>query len=793
MPTTHSGPVYEFFDFRLDCARFELLRNGHPLRVERKPMELLILLASREGQLVSRAEIAERLWSSEVFVDTEHGINTAIRKLRYLLRDDPDDAQFIQTVTGMGYRFIAPVTKLEMSEPVETAHAAILTSEVTNDQADTATTENSDVITESFAQRAPAQRAAPGVQIPRPHPKRVPATLAACCTCVFLVVVGWFAYTQWRANSPATPVQRSLTRLTFDPGLQLDATWSPDGRYIAYASDRGGKFDIWVQQVSGGDPVRVTHGPVQNRQPDWSPDGKYIAYRSEEGDGGIYVVPALGGVGLQRKIAPFGYYPRWSPDGSQILFRTTVYLGLNRFYVVGLDGGEPREVLTQFNVKNEHSAMSAAWYPDGKRVTVWVWNPTWSPNFWTVPLDGGTAIHSEFTPAVAKQLEEVALRGIVEWTPDYTFFWSPSGRDLYCELTFRGAMNAWRLKVDPKTLRITGVERLTTGAEGDGGVALSRDGHMLAFTAESQHIRAWLFPLDSGRGKLKGDGQPVSPEAMQTWRFSLSKDGQKLAFAGTRSGRSELWVQSLLAMKGAPLIADDRVRDNPRWSPDGKRLIYERYSHETGDDLTFWSVDSPDEQVVCDAVLINGGFSWSPDGQRIMVSQANQSTNRAEIWLHHVPGGSASGSQDQRMVFNPAYDLFHPSFSPDGRWIVFQAMRDLPGKLESTVFVAARTGGPWVRLTDGKHWDGIPRWSPDGRAIYFISGRGGFFNVWAIRFDPSRGSVVGEPFAVTKFDSPARIIPQHSPSVDISVAQDKLVVTVEQTSGSIWVLDNVDR
>ena len=76
-------------------------------------MELLILLASRQGQLVTRSEIADRLWTSEVFVDTEHGINTAVRKLRYLLRDDPDNPQFIQTVIGMGYRFIAPVTAVQ--------------------------------------------------------------------------------------------------------------------------------------------------------------------------------------------------------------------------------------------------------------------------------------------------------------------------------------------------------------------------------------------------------------------------------------------------------------------------------------------------------------------------------------------------------------------------------------------------------------------------------------------------------------------------------------------------------
>jgi TolB-like protein/DNA-binding winged helix-turn-helix (wHTH) protein/Tfp pilus assembly protein PilF len=108
-----TAPVYQFGEFRLDFGAFEILRNGQRLRVERKPMELLILLSSREGQLVTRAEIAQRLWSSEVFVDTEHGINTAIRKLRFLLRDDPENPQFIQTVTGMGYRFIAPITRVQ--------------------------------------------------------------------------------------------------------------------------------------------------------------------------------------------------------------------------------------------------------------------------------------------------------------------------------------------------------------------------------------------------------------------------------------------------------------------------------------------------------------------------------------------------------------------------------------------------------------------------------------------------------------------------------------------------------
>ena len=107
-----AGKAFQFGEFKLDCDSFELSRAGRSLKLERKPMELLILLTERNGQLISRTEIAERLWGSEVFVDTEHGINTAIRKIRNILRDDSEQPPFIQTVTGRGYRFIGPIEEV---------------------------------------------------------------------------------------------------------------------------------------------------------------------------------------------------------------------------------------------------------------------------------------------------------------------------------------------------------------------------------------------------------------------------------------------------------------------------------------------------------------------------------------------------------------------------------------------------------------------------------------------------------------------------------------------------------
>lgn len=102
MPVSH----YKFGEFELDSARFELRRDGQVLKLERIPMELLILLAEKDGDVVGRLEIVERLWGKDVFLDTEHGINTAIRKIRQALRDDPDNPRFLQTVTGKGYRFV---------------------------------------------------------------------------------------------------------------------------------------------------------------------------------------------------------------------------------------------------------------------------------------------------------------------------------------------------------------------------------------------------------------------------------------------------------------------------------------------------------------------------------------------------------------------------------------------------------------------------------------------------------------------------------------------------------------
>ena len=517
-------------------------------------------------------------------------------------------------------------------------------------------------------------------------------SLSYCCSPVR-------AFSFIRAGqSPTSRAQRALTRLTFDDGLQIGVTWSPDGRLIAYSSDRGGKFDIWVQQVSGGDPVQITKGPGNHLQPDWSPDGKYIAYRSEDGDGGLFIVPALGGEGLERRVSSFGFYPRWSPDGLQILFQThfTMLDPIDKFYVVKLDGSQPREVLAEFFAQHNVWPSSIVWHPDGKRVTVCVADLAPSPNFWTVSIAGGVAIKSEIAPAITKELEEVSIdHARAEWAGPFTLAWAPSGKAVYFTRSYRGAENIWKMTISPETLAATAIERVTTGSESDTDIAVSPDGKRLAFTAKSEHIRSWLFPFDANSRRISGNGQPITSPGTLAFNQSMSRDGNRVVFLGDRSGSGELWEKSLVEGREAPVIKDDYNRSSGQWSPDSLRLAYRRGKLATGEgQFVVWSAETRTEEPLTTLSNGRGGvWDWSRDGKELLVAQYRGETHRAEVWGLPIAGAPHAEAAARKIISDPLYDVFQSQYSPDERWIIFETARSSPQRVESALHVIPATGG----------------------------------------------------------------------------------------------------
>jgi eukaryotic-like serine/threonine-protein kinase len=329
-------------------------------------------------------------------------------------------------------------------------------------------------------------------------------------------------------------VQRNLTRLTFGSSLQTDPTLSPDGRFLAYASDRAGNFDIWVQPVAGGDPVQVTRDPEADTQPAWSPDGSTIVFRSEQGGGGLVAVAALGGP--RRRLTTFGERPLWSRDGSAVLFQVSAYLNVGeapaRLYSVPAEGGTAQALAAP--VLEHGTWLWIAEHPDG-RLSAAGTHETQGKGFYTFSRSGEHLIKSN-TSAVPSIISARSY-------DRFRFVWNRTGTRLYVEATVRVG-NLWRVDVDPSTLEWRGAERLTTGGGSDIDAVLSSDESRIAYVQQTSSMRLWAFPFDAAEGRLKGEAHPFSEEGAVVGTADLSTDGAAAVYSLERPGvdRSEVWL-----------------------------------------------------------------------------------------------------------------------------------------------------------------------------------------------------------------------------------------------------------
>lgn len=620
------------------------------------------------------------------------------------------------------------------------------------------------------------------------------AAITTLALLLMAAAVGLYAiyYVVRSLTTKPVAVSRTLSRLTSGPGLQSGPSWSPDGRFISYSSDRNGTFCIWIQPVGGGDPVQVTDSSSHDWQPDWSPDGNSIVFRSEREGGGLYVVPAFGG--RQRKIASFGYNPRWSPDGSRILCLSPGddYFEYPRVFIVNLDGTPPVELSTAGTGEERWIKQQlVAWHPDAKRISFL----TNDGGFWTMSIPDGKPVQAEVSATVAKQLKDagVTLRH---------FCWAPSGDALYLEGDSKGVLNLWKVGVDPNTLAwISGPERLTTGLGPDTEIALSKDGKRLAFVTLTKETRIWSFPFDAIGGRIRGTGQAITAADLDASFPDLSSDGRKLLFTARRQGmdRQELWQQSLHDNTASVLVIDEYTRFNPRWSPDGQEIAYSRFEAkghqaERSYVIALMRATGGDEQLVTSVGPWRDYlYDWSPDGKWILASTNRRLKDKWEIALIPISAVPNAETAMRIVATEPSADLWAPRFSPDGRWICYLAQKPEEGGY-SVLNVVSSSGGPPIRITDELSWADKPRWSPDGKTIYFISNRGSMFlNLWGIRFDPSGGKPVGEPFRITRFDSPGQMISTRISYLEMSLDSTRLCIPISKVSGSIWILGEVDR
>ena len=149
------------------------------------------------------------------------------------------------------------------------------------------------------------------------------------------------------------------------------------------------------------------------------------------------------------------------------------------------------------------------------------------------------------------------------------------------------------------------------------------------------------------------------------------------------------------------------------------------------------------------------------------------------------------------LASNPDYDLWQESFSPNGRWVVFEAVNQRQPDATSTLYVIPGAGGKdahWTPLTDPHAWADKPRWSPDGKLLYFWLRQGSLYNVWALRFDDAHGTAVARRSRSRTSTVAARHIDtRHRSAATRRCPRTSLLLPMTDTTGSIWMLDNVDR
>ena len=615
--------------------------------------------------------------------------------------------------------------------------------------------------------------------MPAPVPTKRPARRRLAAVAAGIVLLATVAAITWKlTRTPAPAAGLTLTRLTSDAGLTAYPALSKDGKLLTYASDRSGEgnLDIWVQQIGGGEPIRLTRHEADDSEPAFSPTGTRIAFRSERDGGGIHVVPALGGA--DQRIAEQGRSPRFSPPGNWIAYWTgdQGVFSRNKMYVMPSAGGPARQLRSDF-----YSAFYPLWSADGKRLLfLGVRDGNLPPaerfDWWVTALDDGAPVRTDVYAAFQKQKAFPRLRDPGEWFGNH--FVLSAGTEDHAELWRVRLSSSWRMEGDPQRLTVgTGVDAQPSIAAGPEGAP------NLVFTSSSGNLDIWSLPVDANQGKVTGEMKRLTSNAAADTSPSVSSDGKRVAFLSDRAQNRSLWLRDLDSGRETSLTSTPSEKGTPRISPDGSRVIFESFDDPKAQ-LQIVSSGGGVSKSVCEDC---GVFQdWSPDGKKIILRKGPFG-QQGRLALQRVGSGEESAS-----LKHAKYTVTGARFSADNRWVSFQIVLS---PLQRQIFVAAIPEGgisgenDWIAITDGSGFDRNAVWSRDGALLYFLSERDGFRCFWAQRLDPKTKRPAGPAFPAQHFHQARRSLMsfQEVGSIGLSAARDKLVFSMAEYSGNIWM------
>jgi eukaryotic-like serine/threonine-protein kinase len=745
---TSTSARYRFGTYELDRGVAELRRRGIRIKLQEQPYRILCLLLDTPGEVITRATLCAVLWPEDTFVEFEQSLNAAVAKLRQALGDSAENPRYIETVARRGYRFIAPVEAIAFPEPA-----------LIGRQSPALVEPHRAMVGDAPAHPPP----------PTGHPEKRWILGAAVATVLLA-----FAITIALRRHSSVITTPEITRLTFDSGLTTDPTASPDGKLLAYASDRdgSGRLHIWVQQlIVGGQAVQLTRGDADDDQPAFSPDGSKLAFRSERGGGGIYVIPAIGGEATL--VAQAGRDPRFSPDGRWIAYWVGVNMGMpfianaGTVYLVPSTGGTPQALRSDLM-----EAGAPVWSPDGTRLIVYgnrIELIHSIADWWVVPVQGGSATPTGAFAQLRKQGFTLAWRDaprVANWSGDELLFSARVG----------DSVNLWRIPIGASNSRVSGnPQRLTSGTGLDVYPSLTADGRLL-FASLTNSLNVWTLPVDANSGLAVGQSRRVTETIGPDQYASLSVDGKLLAYSSVRYGHPQVWIKDLESGKESPLTSSGSSERGPHLSSDGSLVTYISGDEKTNGFVVPVRGGVPD-QFCTDCA---SPYDLSPDNKVVLYRKGTV-----------IRAFDLVSRRDSVFSRSDHYGVFQFQFSPDGHWVTFEAAHQGRSRLFIAPIrqtVKAADENEWIPLTRDGNWADKPRWSPDGNLIYFISNRDGSFCLWAQRVAHDTKRPMGGPVSVAHFHGSRLSIRNVGLSVlGVSVARDKIAFNLGELTGNVWV------
>ena len=649
--------IFRFGPFQLDTQCEQLRRDGLGLKLQGQPVQILEILLEKPGELVTREELRECLWASDTFVDFDHSLNTAVKKLRHALGDEADTPRYIETLPRRGYRFIGEVSA---EGSVQNSGAEPLVGEGIIDKLATTLADAAiNVVTDS----------------PR-APRRV---LWLVATSAALLAIAAAAYWSTKpAPLPRIVGSHALTHTGYQKEWSLWGTTRlvADGANVYFVENRPSGPVLMRAAVNGKgvSELPVAIGP-ENGLRDITKDGSELLlglndFKEHRED--AWIQPLLGGPA--RLVAKDTQWARFTPGNDEIVFSR----GDRDLYRVRIDGTDTRLI-----VAGLPSITELAISPDERRI-----------RFGVEPGDFLWEVRSDGSDPHRILSEHKAIMKVGNWSPDgkYFFFtsWSGDRRDLWVLPEKRG----WFQKGEGSPIQ------LTFGPMSIESPVLSGDNQKVYVTGLERHGELTVYDSEAGRFVPYLDGLPAC-------YVDFSRDGLWMAYVSYPEG--SLWRSRVDGSERRQLTVPPMAIINPRWSPDGKLIAFNEFANGdrsrmgpfTTRRIYAISRDGGGPMLLAGDVVADA--AWSRDGGSI-------------VYARRTPDGQFEldmlDLKSQTTTIVPgSTGMLSPRWSPDGKYLA--AMKWPNTKL--TLFDIATQR--WSALLEGGVF-AWPSWSRDSKFVY---------------------------------------------------------------------------